>query len=168
MATRKPDGYVYQITNTINGKKYIGSHAGFNPNYMGSGVALKHAFKKYGQEHFSKQIVMHCANYQELEEQILVVLDAANDPQFYNLKNSAVGGATNTGRTLTAETRANMSAAHKGKIKTAEHRAKLSASRKGKPQPVATCPHCKTVGSVSNMHRWHFDNCKHKKTNLTI
>ena len=25
-----------------------------------------------------------------------------------------------------------------------------------------TCPHCGKVGGVSNMRRYHFDNCKHK------
>lgn len=28
------------------------------------------------------------------------------------------------------------------------------------------CPHCGLVGSTSNMKRWHFDNCKHKLTEL--
>ena len=22
------------------------------------------------------------------------------------------------------------------------------------------CPHCTLIGSISNMKRWHFDNCK--------
>lgn len=25
------------------------------------------------------------------------------------------------------------------------------------------CPHCNMIGSKSNMNRWHFENCKHKK-----
>jgi group I intron endonuclease len=27
----------------------------------------------------------------------------------------------------------------------------------------AECPHCKKIGQRTNMIRWHFDNCKHKK-----
>ena len=140
-------GYVYLETNDINGKKYIGSHCGNNPTYRGSGTLLKLAQKKYGIENFTKQIVMHCEDYRELEEQILIVLNAANDPQFYNLKNSQTEGrlgkttpaetrakmsAANMGKTLTAETRAKISAAKKGKTFTDEHRAKLSAARKHK------------------------------------
>jgi len=31
---------------------------------------------------------------------------------------------------------------------------------KGKTQPTIECPHCGKIGSVSNMKRWHFDNCR--------
>ena len=33
-----------------------------------------------------------------------------------------------------------------------------------KPQPQVTCPHCGKSGGGSNMKRYHFDNCKAKKT----
>lgn len=31
------------------------------------------------------------------------------------------------------------------------------------PKQTIKCPHCDLVGSVSNMKRWHFDNCKEIK-----
>jgi hypothetical protein len=47
--------YVYCITNIINGRKYIGSHSGkIDDNYMGSGVNIKLAIKKWGKENFIK------------------------------------------------------------------------------------------------------------------
>ena len=33
-----------------------------------------------------------------------------------------------------------------------------------KPKKKVTCPHCKQIGGVSSMVRWHFNNCKHKGT----
>jgi hypothetical protein len=43
---------------------------------------------------------------------------------------------------------------------------KLSESLTGKvykKQDKIPCPHCDVLGIVSNMKRWHFDNCKNKR-----
>lgn len=32
-------------------------------------------------------------------------------------------------------------------------------------QKIVTCPHCNKSGGVSNMNRWHFNNCKHYTVN---
>lgn len=45
-------------------------------------------------------------------------------------------------------------------ILTEEGRKKISETTKTR----ISCPHCKTEGNVSNMKRWHFDNCKRKET----
>lgn len=53
--------YIYKTTNNINGKIYIGqrSYNGdiLKDSYLGSGIALKHAVKKYGKLSFSKEIL---------------------------------------------------------------------------------------------------------------
>ncbi len=57
----------------------------------------------------------------------------------------------------------------RGVAKSEEHKKKISDSLKGKykgvpkgPQEKVRCPHCTKEGGVSNMKRWHFDNCKLK------
>ena len=53
---------IYQITNKINGKRYIGQHKyedESNPmgKYKGSGLNLHRAYKKYGIENFETEIL---------------------------------------------------------------------------------------------------------------
>lgn len=49
--------YIYQITNNVNGKTYIGQHLDRGDYYMGSGTSLKRAIDKYGIENFTKDIL---------------------------------------------------------------------------------------------------------------
>lgn len=50
--------YTYKIINTINGKIYYGKHSqefGFIDSYIGSGLAIAAAVKKYGKDKFKKR-----------------------------------------------------------------------------------------------------------------
>lgn len=59
---------IYQITNLINGKIYVGLHKtkDLNDSYMGSGIMIKRAIKKHGHENFKKEILFIFDNYQDM------------------------------------------------------------------------------------------------------
>ena len=68
-----------------------------------------------------------------------------------------------------AETRKRMSEAKKdyvpwnvGKPHSESTRKNISQALKNKPK--ISCPHCGKVGGEGNMKRYHYDNCKQKRT----
>jgi hypothetical protein len=79
---------IYKVTNKLNGRYYIGRHAtkNINDSYMGSGIGIKNAIKKYGIEHFAKEIIATADSASalwELEKEI-VNIDVVKDPMSYN------------------------------------------------------------------------------------
>ncbi len=86
---------VYKITNIINNKYYIGVHQTLDKHdgYMGSGLAINRAYKKYGIENFKKEILFECATPEEMfaiEKEI--VKPQRLDIQSYNLMEGGKGG----------------------------------------------------------------------------
>lgn len=62
--------YLYQITNTLNGKIYIGVHQtkNLNDGYMGSGKLIRAAIIKYGTGAFVKEIIKFFDNEKDMYE----------------------------------------------------------------------------------------------------
>jgi hypothetical protein len=80
---------IYKTTNLINGKYYIGRHSteNINDGYLGSGVALRNAIKKYGKENFKREIILEALNSEylwELEREI-ITKEMLTDPMCYNM-----------------------------------------------------------------------------------
>lgn len=88
-------GYVYETTNDITGKKYIGGHIGADTDvYFGSGSKFVKDFKKYGPECFTRVILEYAHNIEhlkELETKWLISVDAKNNDLYYNSTNHAHG-----------------------------------------------------------------------------
>jgi len=88
-------GFIYEWTNKINGKKYIGSHLGEQDDgYLGSGVAFKRAVKKYSIDFFERVIleIVEKEKLLEREQYYLDLYNAASNENFYNMKQQAGGG----------------------------------------------------------------------------
>ena len=132
-------GYIYKITNLINGKIYIGQHKHnrLDNSYLGGGVKLRNAFKKYGKKNFVKEILEECETWEMLNEReiyYIALYDSTNPEIGYNLEFGGNQSPANE------ETRKKLSKALKGKMKgrkmppvTEETRKKLSIALKGKP-----------------------------------
>ena len=85
---------IYQTTNLINNKKYIGRDAWNRSNYIGGGKALKQAIKKYGKENFKKEILEYCNSKEELLEREaywLKFYNVVEDSNYYNMTLSSKG-----------------------------------------------------------------------------
>lgn len=120
---------IYMTINKITKEKYIGKDIQNNPNYLGSGINIKKAIKKYGKNNFEKIILEECSNKEELwkqEEYWLKKFNAENSSHFYNKTNKAFG---NSGQT--EEGKLKISQARKGWKPTKEQKLKMSKNRIG-------------------------------------
>lgn len=96
-------GFIYITINKVNEMKYIGKcvYGRKNnwENYLGSGVYLKRAISKYGKENFYKIIIDECDSeieLREVEEYYIKQFNAVKSKEFYNIKETSIGGDTFT------------------------------------------------------------------------
>lgn len=181
--------YIYKTVNLINDHFYVGRHSSnLEPEkdrYLGSGLALNHAFKKHGRENFQKTVLEYCEedNIKEREAFWIKELDAVN--QGYNLTDKSCGGDLESegyknrfDLILTCPhcgfenyNKAMMVNVHfdnckknpfldieKMEEKERERKRKLRETRKNKP--FRTCPWCNLTSNNDALLSHHFDNCK--------
>lgn len=86
---------IYKTINLINGKYYVGKDEKNNPEYLGSGLLLNKAIKKYGKENFKKEILEICVNRKELNEREIYWIENLDaTKKGYNIALGGSGGDT--------------------------------------------------------------------------
>lgn len=177
--------YIYKITNTVNGKYYIGRHStnSIEDLYMGSGIGIKRAIEKYGIKNFIKEIVKFADDTDqlwELEKEI-VNEKVVNDKMSYNMsyggkhylhglkqydknafkKHQSEAGKKGGNSFLSNLTKEEKLAWHKkGSDASPRNTGKIAWNR-GKTYKMENkeCPKCGKIGAGPNMTRYHFNNC---------
>ena len=120
----------YIITNDVNNKQYVGAHStnNINDNYMGSGLLIGRAKKKYGKENFTKEILCYTKTTKEAYENEVHLIKEYNTlvPNGYNI--SPTGGLGFVGQ-FSEETKAKMREAVIGKPKSEEHKQNMKGPK---------------------------------------
>jgi len=126
---------IYQVTNTINGKCYVGYNSHFNERKRfnehsqsakrGSVLPLHAAIRKYGKKNFSLSILETGEN----EEYGLKVAEPMYIAWLKPEYNICSGGEGTPGRVWSEESRRKSSAKQKGRKLTEEHKEALRGPR---------------------------------------
>lgn len=153
---------LYQITNNLNGKIYVGVHKTNNldDGYMGSGKVIRSAIAKYGIENFTKDILeqfedaaaMYAREKEVVTDEFLLREDT------YNLRRGGTGGfdylntrypAPHYGFRHSEATKKRIGAIAAGRRHTSESRKKMSENNWANIDPDAQRAHAKNAGIKS-------------------
>lgn len=148
------DYYIYKIINKINGKMYVGQHKIYPGEafrrYMGKGIAIREAIKKYGKENFDKEVIEYIQDNEKHEyvserEKFWIKELNTLSPNGYNISPGGEGGCTKESAkkvietkrkngTLkhSNETKVKISKAHFGRKFSEEHKQHLSDNHHSK------------------------------------
>jgi group I intron endonuclease len=124
---------IYKTTNQVNGKIYIGQDKYNNPNYLGSGMILHFAFKKYGIENFNKEILEECESKETLNEREKYWINFYNSTDKnvgYNIALGGDGGDTLSHHPNKKEISKRISESNKKLWEDDNYKIKMSKARK--------------------------------------
>jgi len=123
---------IYLTTNNINRKIYVGKYCGTYKNYLGSGIYIKRAIKKYGKENFVRETLEDNIDDHDYlcEREIYWIkfYDATNPEIGYNL---CKGGGGLLGFKHLEKTKEKMSESAMGHIVSKETKEKIVKNHVG-------------------------------------
>jgi group I intron endonuclease len=121
---------IYKTTNLINGKFYVGKDERNKNDYLGSGLNLHRAIKKYGKENFIKETIEICSTREELIEREKYWIKETNAQELgYNIADGGWGG-----NTMCEENKERVINGFKGRKHTTESNEKRRTTREKRKQ----------------------------------
>lgn len=138
--------FIYKVINKVNGRFYYGKHctSRLDDGYMGSGIAIRAAIRKYGIENFERKILKFYSSDEELciaEARLVNKKWLAKNSQCYNMKPGGKGGFQKglwQGRKRSAENKQRLSKSLLGHAVSQATRDKISAKNTGKTRDAAS------------------------------
>lgn len=130
-ASRKKFHFIYKTTCLATNKFYVGMHSTDNMDdgYLGSGIWMRRALKKYGSAGFVREVLELLPDRKSLRdrEKEIVTEDLLKDPL---CKNMTEGGSGDREGPHLEETKQKIGNANRGKKHTPEARLKMSETKK--------------------------------------
>ena len=142
---------VYKTVNLVTEEFYVGKHSTENidDGYLGSGLRLKHAIRKYGKGNFKRYIIAYCdtAKDASIAEEEIVNENLLADPLCYNLSLGGQGG--NLGSSVNAKIGKKMSVILTGRPKTTEHKQAIKKAWANKNYSVSNVVRDKIKATIT-------------------
>lgn len=150
----------------MNHKVYVGQKKGaFTPQYLGSGLLIQRAIRRYGSPKFRLEVVGNALDKRQLDElektTIAKYRELFGERNVYNISDGGQGGRVwkippGLGKTLSTSTRMKLSLAHQGWVPPIAWRKKVSERLKGKPSKMLGKTHSEYTKQLMREH--HRDN----------
>jgi group I intron endonuclease len=139
-STKESYMYLYLMTNTVNGKQYVGIttrtlevrfHEHCFVALRGRKTLIAAAIRKYGSDAFRIELLAEALDYTTLQqmERAAIAQQGTFRPHGYNL---TLGGEGTLGRLLSEEARLRIALANKGRVRSDAHKAAVSRAQRGR------------------------------------